>query len=145
MTLREEFEPLLISPRGCHLNAELCKSSWGDAPISDEQLLQQIERAEIWLDGCRRTKQINGNVGSSYGLKHRVESWWRNQKGDLGDVYVSNGCFLMAAHRMRFKIKPIPSRYCAGAGFILDCYNAHLNISSRSLSLKEVRSRRICS
>jgi hypothetical protein len=79
-----------------------------------------------------RRKTINRRIGSSYGLKHRVERWHRDQGND--DCYVANGCFLMAAHRLGFLIEPITGRYYGPGGPRWDSFNAFVNISSRALS-----------
>jgi hypothetical protein len=124
--LRAEFEPLLISPYGCHLDAARCARGWDTSKESDEDLAEQIARADVWLQmmGPRRTP--NRRI-SSYGLKHVVEGWHR-ERGTGG--YVANGCFIMAAHRLGFTLERIQGSYC-GAGW--DCFNAFLNISHRSI------------
>jgi hypothetical protein len=129
--LRKEFEPLLISPSGCHLDRDLCRASWDkwDKERERDWWRQQVVRADTWLRLCQPTKRFNKRIGTSYGLKHQVERWWRCRNSK--DVYVSNGCFLMAAHRLGFRMKPVEARYCAAGGYIWDCHNAYLNISSR--------------
>src|SRR6266480_3824140 len=76
--LRAEFEPLLISPYGCHLDAARCARGWDTSKESDEDLAEQIARADVWLQmmGPRRTP--NRRI-SSYGLKHVVEGWHRER------------------------------------------------------------------
>lgn len=129
-TLRDEFEPLLISPLGIHPTAELCTAAWDEDPC-DDRLLEEIERAEIWLRLANRTREVNKRVGKSYGLKHGVESWFRARQ--RGDVFVSNGCFLMAAHRLGFKIEPSHGEYRLIGLIIRDTLNAWINISSHSV------------
>jgi hypothetical protein len=138
MRLREEFEPVLISPNGLHYTPELCRQSWDDEYEKhqpwekwDEVLREEIVKADEWLRLCTRTKQINKTIGTSYGLKHTLEHWWEKTKGV--DGYVCNGCFLMAAHRLGFKMKGCPGSYCFRGGFVDDCFNAYLNISSRGM------------
>jgi hypothetical protein len=129
-TLREEFEPLFISPLGCHLNAELCRAAW-DGSWSEEDLKQMIAIADEWLRLQPRATEINVVAGTSYRLKDRIPPWWKSLKRK-GDGYVINGCFIMAAHRLGFQIRPTRPNYrTAGAVRGLDCLNAYINISDR--------------
>jgi hypothetical protein len=131
--LRDEFEPLLLSSYGYHINAANCAKAWDEECCDDARLEQQIARADVWLRQVGRRKTINSKIGSSYGLKHRVEGWHRQRQS--GDCYVANGCFLMAAHRLGFKVQPLMGRYYGpGKGPSWDRLNAFLNISSRALS-----------
>jgi hypothetical protein len=126
MTLREQFEPHLLSPHGAHLNAELCRKAWDE--VQDEaHLNEEFERAVEWLSLIGKTKNINRRAGHSYGLKHAVEGYFHRKHGQ-GDVYVSNGVFLMAARHLGFKLEPYEARYAGGDW---DCWNAFLNISSK--------------
>ena len=134
--LREEFEPLLISPHGLHYTAELCRRAWDDEAenVSDwdrweDHLRGEIAKADEWLRLQPRTKTINTRTATSYGLKHVVENWYRNKYG--GNGYLCNGCFLMAAHRLGFKMKGRPGNYCFDGGYVRDCFNAWINISSK--------------
>jgi hypothetical protein len=130
-TLREEFEPLLISPLGCHLNAELCRAAW-DGNWSEEDLKQMIAIADEWLRLQPRTADINTAAGTSYRLKDGIQPWWKSLKRK-GDGYVINGCFIMAAHRLDFQIRPTrPSFGRTGVVSGRDCLNAYINISDRS-------------
>jgi hypothetical protein len=130
-TLREEFEPLLISPLGCHLNAELCRAAW-DGNWSEEDLKQMIAIADEWLRLQPRTTEINVAAGTSYRLKDRIQPWWKSLKRK-GDGYVINGCFIMAAHRLGFQLRPSPPNYVTAATLReRDCLNAYINISGRS-------------
>lgn len=136
MNLRTEFEPLLISPYGLHLDAERAARCWdlteqnGD---TDEGLGGQIARADEWLRLCRRTKHVNRKAGTSYGLKHAVERWHRGLTPSI-NCYVQNGCFLMAAHRLGFKMLGYAGRYFEGRGRMAwDCHNAWINISRRGM------------
>jgi hypothetical protein len=139
--LREEFEPVLISPHGLHLDAELCRIAWEDEVESvtkhqswkewENHLREEIAKADEWLRLCGRTQYVNKRVGTSYGLKHAVEHWYRSKYG--GDGYLCNGCFLMAAHRLGFKMKGKPALYCFKKDGVYDCFNAWINISSREM------------
>jgi hypothetical protein len=128
--LRREFEPLLISPYGCHLNADLCRRYWNSDRWSD--LAGEVACATAWLAGAAHTKRVNGRAGTSYGLKHKAERW--GKKNGLAG-YVMNGCFLMAAKRGGFLIEPHEARYAGtpegGKGSTWDCHNAYINISLR--------------
>jgi hypothetical protein len=78
-----------------------------------------------------KTRRINRSVGTSYGLKHAVEHWWE-RKNPRGNNYVSNGAFLMAAHRRGFVFKGKRGMYYFhGEGPQPDTLNAWLNISRR--------------
>jgi hypothetical protein len=130
--LREKFEPLLISSYGLHLNPELCREAWDHVGEKDEMLWDEIAKADEWLRLCTPTAHINTRVGTSYGLKHIVESWFRRKYG--GNGYVRNGCFLMAAHLLEFKMKGMPARYCIwNGGTMWDCHNAWINIAKRGM------------
>jgi hypothetical protein len=141
--LREEFEPVLISPHGLHFDAELCRRAWEDQIETatkhqpwqewEEVLRGEIAKADEWLRLCHRTKHINKRTATSYGLKHIVEDWWIAKHG--GNGYLCNGCFLMAAYRLGFQMKGAPGRYCFKAGFVWDCFNAWINISSRDVPI----------
>ena len=133
--LRGEFEPLLISPTGCHLTSELCARGWDeDAPGGQSQFnrsewfLLMIERSTEWLRGVNKTKQINLRNGTSYGYKHAVEAYWRCKLGGKGDTYIAQGAFLMAAVRMGFHLRPMPADYC---GWGWDCHNAYMNVGQK--------------
>ena len=81
--------------------------------------LEEFEHCCRWLGWVRRTKHVNWRVGSSYGLKHRVEDYWHKHFPDE-HYYVSNGMFIAAAVHLGFKVEQIDSTL-----------NAYLNISSR--------------
>src|SRR5215469_13451763 len=76
--LREEFEPLLISPSGIHPTAELCKAAWDEYRMIEDDcsMDEQIRRAHTWLSRVDRTQGINKRAGTSSKLKHLVESWF---------------------------------------------------------------------
>src|SRR5262249_42775792 len=120
-TLRSEFEPLLISPLGLHVNAEKAKDGWNLSEAlgnKDIQLREEIARAEEWLQLCHRVEDINYNAGTSYYLKLVVERW-HQERGTRG--YVQNGCFLMAARRLGFQMKGEPGSYWGHSLLARDC------------------------
>ena len=71
-----------------------------------------FNRARIWLAAQKRTKHINPDAGSSYGLKHTAEP-------DIG--YTTNGSFIAAAIAEGFTVQRIPGSP-----------NAWFNISTRT-------------
>jgi hypothetical protein len=141
MSLREEFEPLLISDAGYHGSPELCKLAWDEEEAAflsperqekweREMATHEIANADAWLRLVTRTEKVNERAGSSYGLKHRTEEW-HHKAGRWG--YCSNGHFLMAAKRLGFKMRPYWSHYYVASGTRWDCFNAYLNVSRRGL------------
>jgi uncharacterized protein YozE (UPF0346 family) len=127
--LRLEFEPKLISPFGLHLDSTRCKEAWDQESYPGGDLPAQIERATQWLTLWSKTKRINKEPGTSYGLKHRAEAWHHERSNRA--TYMSNGCFLMAAQRLGFQLKGNESRYCwHDPKWVWDCHNAWLNIST---------------
>jgi hypothetical protein len=125
MSLRAEFEPLLISPNGLHATAEECAAAWDREKTSDAQLCEQIALADEWLRKCTKSKTIDRTKPSSYGLKS-IASRWHGWGGFGPQIF--NGCFLMAASRLGFKMEPQPPRYVSKIKRN-DC-NAFLNIAS---------------
>jgi hypothetical protein len=107
MTLRDEFEPLLISWYGFHRGPAACKRAWACANPSGEKLAAEIARATEWLSRGPKTKAINKKAGSSYSLKHIAERWHERRRP--GNPYISSGALLMAAHRLKFAIEPTGS------------------------------------
>jgi hypothetical protein len=100
MTLRSEFEPLLISWVGLHRGPARCRAEWdnhGEAGLAEE-----IACATEWLSQWPKAKAINCK-SDSYGFKHRAEEWHRARGKSC---YVSNGALIMAAHRLGFTIEP---------------------------------------
>lgn len=130
MDMKEEFRSSLLSAHGFHVNTSTWEEAW-DGRWDDYE--EQIARANKWLILVEKIRSPNKRIGSSYGLKHRVERWHR--RNGSGDAYVSNGCFLMAATRLGFTFAPILSLYCwkNGAGSY-EKFNAFLNISSKSVN-----------
>jgi len=128
MTLRTEFEPLLLSPYGLHRDTTNCRIAW-DRERSEAMLSEEVARAEQWLSLWPKTRAINKDVPTSYGLKHRASAWWREHNPGCGDGYIMNGCFLMAAHRLGFRMEGSLSRYCwFDSTSVWDTLNAWLNI-----------------
>jgi len=140
MSLREEFEPLLISPHGLHSDAELARMGWDNEvavatkhqpwPEWEAHLRDEIARADEWLRLCGRTIHVNTRCCTSYGLKHIAERWHVNSRG--GNGYMSNGCFLMAASRLGFEMKGAWGNYCFGGRYVWDTFNAWINIRNQS-------------
>jgi hypothetical protein len=134
--LREEFEPLLLSPHGLHHDPEICRMAWDakaekieDWPRYEAILQEEIARGDEWLRLCGRTIHVNQRCGTRYGLKHIAEDW--HEASGRRNGYMANGCFLMAAQRLGFQMRGVWGNYCFGGGFVRDTFNAHLNISSK--------------
>jgi hypothetical protein len=113
MTLREEFEPLLLSPSGYQASPEDCASDWDRTDYTDELLAREVAVATAWLGLLERTAKVNP-YSSSYGLKHDCERYSR--------FYVCNGAFIMAAIRSQFMVERIERSP-----------NAAINVSNRSV------------
>src|SRR5258708_8457676 len=130
--LGEEFEPELLSPQGLHLNSILCRRGWGTrlGTWPDAELAAQVSRAEEFLLLCKPAAKPNPKIGSSYHLKHIVEAWYRERYGARRNSYVSNGWFLMGAHRLGLRMAGIINPYyCLSVSeTILDSFKAHIRI-----------------
>jgi hypothetical protein len=63
------------------------------AEMTSEGGIEEFKRALEFLSHCERRKTVS--KFSSYGWKHRAESWFRATKGCR--EYVSNGMFIAAA------------------------------------------------
>src|SRR5882724_6311650 len=87
MTLRIEFEPLLISWYGFHRTAASCKAAW-DAR-DESQLKDEIARATEWLSHWPRTAAINRKAGASANLKHVAERWHQDRSPGC-DYYIGS-------------------------------------------------------
>jgi hypothetical protein len=123
-SLREDFEPMLLSPDGLHGDAEACALAWNAETSSDERLEGMIELADEWLRLCTRIRSVNTRAPSSYGLKN-ICSRWHGRDG-LGPK-ILNGAFLMAAYRLGFLMERQPPRFVEKIG---RCdANAFLNIA----------------
>lgn len=134
MDMKEEFRECLLSAHGFHVNPSTWEEAWRER---DDGYADQIERARKWLILVDKIRSPNKRIGTSYGLKHRVERWHRRNAADefRTDCYVSNGCFLMAAVRLGFTFSPIPSLYCwKDSKGSYEKFNAFLNISSKSVN-----------
>jgi hypothetical protein len=131
MSLRAEFEPLMLSHYGLHCRVDLCREAWDrEDRDCDTYYVDQIDHVTRWLSQCTKTRNINKDIGTSYGLKHIAQAWL----GERGiDGYAYNGCFLMAAQRLGFKMVGMPARYCWNRGFIDETFNAYLNIAKSSI------------
>jgi hypothetical protein len=122
MTLREEFEPLLLSPRGYQDSAEECARNWDQSDYTDELLAREVAVATAWLGLLERTAKVNP-YSSSYGLKHICEHYSR--------IYISNGSLIMGALRLGFLVERIDRSP-----------NAAINVSNRSVRKFSERTRR---
>jgi hypothetical protein len=120
MTLRQEFEPLLLSPDGLHPDAAACAKAWDRETSRDERLEGMIELADEWLRTCTRSKSINRRVPSSFGLSKIAERWSGGR--------ILSGTLLMAAARLGFMMEMQEPRFVAKLG--RDDCNAFLNICS---------------
>jgi len=86
-------------------NGVSCKS-----PIDPEE----FQVCLTWLSLCQVRKTVNPGIGSSYGLKHRVEHW--------SGRYVTNGAFIAAVIHLGIPFKRYP-----------DSPNIHLALSGKGL------------
>lgn len=100
-SLRSRFEPLLITPAGFVSDASTAAAAW-DRETKSTTLNRQVESAMAWLRLCGQSKGINRG-STSYSLKHEAEKWARAQ-GHANGGYVANGCLLMAACLLGFKV-----------------------------------------
>jgi hypothetical protein len=107
-TLREEFEPHLLSPDGLHASAEDCRKAWDAETSTDARLAKMIGLADQWLRECTKSSAINRRAPSSFMLS-KIASRWFGRDG-FGPR-ILHGCFLMSAHRAGFKMQPAPPRY----------------------------------
>jgi hypothetical protein len=120
MDLRQEFEPLLLSPDGLHPDAKACAAAWGRETSSDARLEAMIALADEWLRLCSRSRSgINRRIPSSYGLKNICQRYHGGER-------ILNGCFIMAAHRLGFMMEAQEPRYIDKIGRVDS--NAFLNI-----------------
>jgi hypothetical protein len=114
VSLREEFEPLLISPDGLHPDAAVCAAAWDRETSSDERLSEMINLSSEWLERCARSRSgVNKRIPSSFGLKN-ICSRWHGRDGQ--GPRILNGCFLMACHRLGFEMEPQPPRFVRKLG-----------------------------
>jgi hypothetical protein len=120
-SLREEFEPLLLSPDGLHPDAEACAEAWDREKTSEAELEAMIALADEWLRRCTRSRSVNVRIPSSFGLKNIASRYH-------GGAMILNGCFLMAAARLGFQMERQAPRYVAKIGRV-DA-NAFLNITA---------------
>jgi hypothetical protein len=88
--------------------------------MSSEGGIEEFERALLFLAACEYRKSVS--KFSSYGWKHRAESWFRATRGNR--EYVSNGMFIAAALSMGLPMERI-----------LGSVNCRLGISRRSWDL----------
>jgi hypothetical protein len=105
MSLRAEFEPLLLAPRGFCADAVACAEAW--AGRSADDLQDQVDRSKHWLQLCGTSKGVSRKQ-TSYGLKHEAERWWRAKGAERGG-YICNGALLMAALQLDMIVEHIGS------------------------------------
>ena len=101
--LRDEFELLLLSPRGYHQTAAECACYWDTEAArvwnkADFDLNEHIALATRWLKTVKRRKTVNP-IDTSDDYRHMVEDW-------CGE-FVLHGCFVMAALRLGFVVQPM--------------------------------------
>jgi hypothetical protein len=88
------------------------------AEMTSNGAIEEFERASRFLtQHCERRQSCSKY--SSYGWKHRAESWFREQTGYR--EYVSNGMFIAAAIANSFKI-----------GYFPGSPNCRISISAKS-------------
>jgi hypothetical protein len=76
---------------------------------------EHFEICCAWLARKTLIQSINTKIGSSYGLKHRVEEW--------SGCYVTNGEFIAAVIYLRIPFKQYP--------------HIHVALSSRSVPIRQ--------
>jgi hypothetical protein len=108
MSLRDEFEPHRLSPDGMHPDAAACGKAWDRETSDDAKLEGMIALADEWLRLCGRSKDIDRTKPNSYSLKSICSRW--HGKHGFGPM-ILNGCLLMAAHRLGFKMEQQTPRY----------------------------------
>jgi len=82
---------------------------WHRTPPADRAAMIERDRQDLkdrlrqfrlcceWLSICNRRKTINYGIGSSWGLKHRVERYYKE--------YITNGAFIAAVIHMGIPYK----------------------------------------
>jgi hypothetical protein len=71
--------------------------------MASEGGIEEFERALLFIAACEYRKSVS--KFSSYGWKHRAESWFRATRGNR--EYVSNGMFIAAALSMGLPMERI--------------------------------------
>lgn len=79
------FDPL--SPSGCYC----AECERGEGCEIDKK---QVELCREWIRKYTKPRKTINRKTSSYGLKHRVERWCKEQKSY---AYIGNGAFVAAA------------------------------------------------
>jgi hypothetical protein len=105
ISLRAEFEFMLLAPSGFCANVDACAESW--ARWSADDLQDQVERSKQRLQLCGTTKGVPRKQ-TSYGLKHEAERWWKAKGAERGG-YIANGALLMAALQLDMIVEHIGS------------------------------------
>lgn len=80
------------------------------AKMLTDEALAQFERACGWLAKVEKSPSVNKDAGTSYGLKHAAERYWRKQyRADPAtkenDAYISEGMFICAALHLGFSTR----------------------------------------
>jgi hypothetical protein len=83
--------------------------------------IRQFNLAIEFLMMLDRTRAINRSAGSSYGLKHAAERYFRTH--GHANSYISNGALIAAAHHCGFRFKRCDPQ----------SPNVFLNVSRKSL------------
>jgi len=104
---RLDIKYLVIGKNGIY------PSNMGNELNADDSLesydgKRQIQLCEDWIKKfCSKTHPNIGIVKrrSSYGFKHKVERYYRKEKGFEFDNYVSNGAFIQAAINLQYEVK----------------------------------------
>ncbi len=104
---RLDIEYPVIGMNGIYPN------NMGNEPNEDDSLesfdgKRQIQLCEDWIKNfCSKTHPNVGIVksSSSYGFKHKVERYYRKEKGFEFENYVSNGAFIQAAINLKYELK----------------------------------------
>lgn len=73
-------------------------------PSISEETSDRVERCRRFIRERMVFRKTINTTCTSYGLKHSVEEWYRQQ--GLGDPYVSNSDFILAAQLEGAALKP---------------------------------------
>lgn len=133
-----------IGPRGVYKT----QADWEEsrAEFFGSDAVDMFLKCELWLAQCRKGQKIYRGQ-SSYGMKHSVEEWFKQNHPNIHH-YVANGAFIAAAVANGFELEEIegsnlnclinvattPSRY-PGIIEICDRKNTYEIVSTSVLSL----------
>ncbi|EHM01408.1 hypothetical protein HMPREF9946_02147 [Acetobacteraceae bacterium AT-5844] len=79
------------------------------AAMTGEWGIAQVTRAAQFIDQAPRTATVNLRHGT-YGWKHDAERFHKQRLGGVGDYYVGEGSFLIAAQALGLKVIRHPVR-----------------------------------